>query len=89
MLFICSEKSLSSSIVKCFENTFSHENKKSSSPFYHKNIFDRGILHSFSIKNILYGKIDLKLFYFHVTTCEGRSEGRRAIFYDIQPYAKK
>ena len=26
-----------------------------------------GVLHSFSIKNIFYNKIDLILFYFHVT----------------------
>ena len=26
-----------------------------------------GVLHSFSIKNIFYDKIDLRLFYFHVT----------------------
>ena len=26
-----------------------------------------GVLHSFYIKNIFYDKIDLKLFYFHVT----------------------
>ena len=26
-----------------------------------------GVLHSFSIKNIFYDKMDLKLFYFHVT----------------------
>ena len=28
-----------------------------------------GVLHSFSIKNIFYDKIDLRLFYFDVTTC--------------------
>ena len=27
-----------------------------------------GVLHSFSIKNIFYDKMDLRLFYFHVTT---------------------
>ena len=26
-----------------------------------------GVLHSFSIKNIFYDKMDLRLFYFHVT----------------------
>ena len=26
-----------------------------------------GVLHSFSIKNVFYGKMDLRLFYFHVT----------------------
>ena len=26
-----------------------------------------GVLHSFSIKNILYDKMSLRLFYFHVT----------------------
>ena len=26
-----------------------------------------GVLHSFSIKNIFYDKMDLSLFYFHVT----------------------
>ena len=26
-----------------------------------------GILHSFSLKNIFYDKMDLRLFYFHVT----------------------
>ena len=28
-----------------------------------------GVLHSFSIKNIFYDKMDLKLFYFDVTMC--------------------
>ena len=27
-----------------------------------------GVLHSFSIKNVSYDKMDLRLFYFHVTT---------------------
>ena len=26
-----------------------------------------GVLHSFSIENIFYDKMDLKLFYFHLT----------------------
>ena len=26
-----------------------------------------GVLHSFSIKNVFYDKMDLRLFYFHVT----------------------
>ena len=26
-----------------------------------------GVLHSFSIKNIFYNKMDLRFFYFHVT----------------------
>ena len=29
-----------------------------------------GVLHSFSIKNIFYDKMDLWLFYFHVMKCE-------------------
>ena len=53
----------------------SHENKKALSPFYHKKYFWQNmnvrhpifVLHSFSIKNIFYYKIDLRLFYFHVT----------------------
>ena len=28
-----------------------------------------GVLHSFSIKNIFYDKMDLRLFYFHVKIC--------------------
>ena len=28
----------------------------------------KGVLHSFYIKNICYNKMDLKLFYFHVTS---------------------
>ena len=28
----------------------------------------KGVLHSFSIKNIFYGKVDLRLFYFRITT---------------------
>ena len=48
----------------------SHENKKTLSQFYHKNIFDRKrILHSFSLKNIFYDKMDLRPFYFCVTIC--------------------
>ena len=48
-------------------NILSHENKKALSPFYHENIFDMGVLHSFSIKNIFYNKMELRFFYFHVT----------------------
>ena len=29
-----------------------------------------GVLHSFSIKNIFYDKIDLRLFYFNGTMCK-------------------
>ena len=28
-----------------------------------------GVLHSFSIKNIYYDEMDLRLFYFHLTIC--------------------
>ena len=45
------------------------------SSFYHKKYFwykmnvehPMGVLHSFSIKNIFYDKMDLRLFYFRVT----------------------
>ena len=48
-------------------------------PFYHKRYFlwkmnvrhSMGVLHSFSIKNIFYYKIDLRLFHFHVAMCRG------------------
>ena len=51
-----------------------HENKKTLSPFYHKNYVSQkknvkhsiGILHSFSIKTIFYDKIDLRLFNFRM-----------------------
>ena len=66
----------------CFSDFFkwryaidSHGNKKAVSPFYHKKYFWHQmnvrqpyvVLHSFSIKNIFYDKIDWQLFYFHVT----------------------
>ena len=35
-----------------------------------------GVVHSFSIKNIFYDKIDLRLFYFHVTICDGKDSCR-------------
>ena len=43
--------------------------KKNLSPFYHKKNLGHlmGVLHSFSIKNIFYDKMDLGFFYFHVT----------------------
>ena len=31
-----------------------------------------GVLHSFSIKNIFYDKMDLRLFYFDVAICKQR-----------------
>ena len=31
--------------------------------------YSMGVLHSFSIKNIFYDKMDLSLFYFRVTIC--------------------
>ena len=31
------------------------------------NVRDPGVLPSFSIKNIFYDKMDLRLFYFHMT----------------------
>ena len=45
-----------------------NQNKKVLNPFCHKNIFDRkwSFLHSFSIKNIFYDKMDLVFFYFDV-----------------------
>ena len=48
-------------------NHSSHKNKKDLSPFYHKNILHSVsiILHSFSIKNILYYKMDFSLFLFY------------------------
>ena len=53
----------------------SHENKKTLSPFYYEKTFlieneceALGVLHSFSIKNIFYDKVDLRLFYFDVET---------------------
>ena len=53
----------------------SHENKKALSSFYHKKYFwlkinircHIGVLHSFSTKKNFYDKIELRLFYFHVT----------------------
>ena len=47
--------------------------KKALSPFYQKNILTenecktQGVFHSFYIKNIFYDKMDLRLFYSHVT----------------------
>ena len=60
-----------------------HKNKKALSPFYHKKIFlmenehPLGVLHLFSIKNIFHDKMDLRLFYFHVTTC--KLQGTRSL----------
>ena len=45
----------------------SRENKKALSPFYQKKILienELGVLHSFSMKHIFYGKMNLRLFYF-------------------------
>ena len=53
----------------------SHENKKSLNlvHFIIKKTFlianECKTLHSFSIKNIFHDKMDLRLFYFHVTIC--------------------
>ena len=38
-----------------------------------------GVLHSFSIKNIFYDKMDLRLFYFHVMIY-GLGDTRRVVF---------
>ena len=52
-------------------STLSHEDKKPEVNFIITNILIENeckALHSFSIKNIFYDKIDLRLFYFLVTT---------------------
>ena len=40
-----------------------------------------GILHSFSIKNIFYDKMDLRLFYFHVTKYSSVNKSRENLFH--------
>ena len=43
-----------------------------------------GVLNSFSIKNMCYDKMDLKLFYFHVTNCySNRLRHFSSLFLDI------
>ena len=58
-----------------FADISPHQNKKAISQFYHKKYFwlkmnvryPMGVLQSFSIKNVFYDKMDLRLFYFDVT----------------------
>ena len=56
-----------------------YRHMKMKSPYIHfiiQNIFDKkmnvyslGVLHSYSIKNILYDEMEFRLFYFHVAIC--------------------
>ena len=52
---------------------------KGLSPFYHFIIHYMGVLHSFSIKNIFYDKMDLRLFYFHVMTWLIKSLSKKVV----------
>ena len=65
-------KTMKVKFMRRSQDISSHQNKKAVSPFYQKKIFlienkctpPMGVLHSFSIKNIFYDKMDLRLFYF-------------------------
>ena len=72
MLLVCVSFGYASFI---WSKTSPHQNKKAVSLFYHRKYFwgkmnarhPVGVLHSFSIKNIFYDKMDLRFFYFDVT----------------------
>ena len=74
-LGVCSKIHVSHTIHLTFtQSTLLHQNKKALSPLYNKKYFNdiiikkypMGVLHSFSIKNIFYDKMDLRLFYFEI-----------------------